>query len=522
MNSEPAAPSVRLAPSPSPAPKVLGHTEPRIWTPPLRELTPETSIGFDVIDFARDVVGVPLDPWEEWAAIHIGELLPNGQPRFRVVLLLVARQNGKTTLAMILILYWLFVESVEAVLGTSTDGKYAIKTWKKVCALAVENEWLSKQLAPKAVYSSSGRESLTTRDGSVYAPAANNDSAGRSMTVARWLCDELRQHRDNQCWESVEGAMSAVQDSQIICTTNQGDDTAYLLHEKREAALAFIETGVGDPRVGLFEWSSPPGADPTDIEALAMANPNMDRELPGMDGKIRGPFSERLVAQGAAAKKAGGDILTGFRQNYMCQRVVVEDPAIEPELWKAAKTDSPVDLAEHRDKLALCLDVAYGTADHASLVGAAVIDGKVHVEVIAAWNGFGCTKALRAELPDIVRRIRPRALGWFPAGPAATVAADLAAKRGQWPPRRVITEEIRGDVIACCMGLVEQVHTGDLVQPGDPMLDKHVENAQRLNRGDGFVFVRRGAGPVDGVYAMAGAVHLARTLPPPPPPLEMA
>src|SRR5690349_15886926 len=98
---------------------VLGSTVPRLWTPPMRELTPETSFGFDVVDFARDVVGRPLDPWQEWVVIHAGELLEDGRPRFRKVLVLVSRQNGKTELGVMLTLFWLFVERVPLVLGTS-------------------------------------------------------------------------------------------------------------------------------------------------------------------------------------------------------------------------------------------------------------------------------------------------------------------------------------------------------------------------------------------------------------------
>ena len=85
--------------------EILGRTEPRLWTPPLVELTPETSYGFDVIGFASMVLEEPLDPWQEWAAIHGGELLPDGRPRFRTLLILVARQQGKSHLARALIGY---------------------------------------------------------------------------------------------------------------------------------------------------------------------------------------------------------------------------------------------------------------------------------------------------------------------------------------------------------------------------------------------------------------------------------
>ncbi len=109
--------------------EIYGSTTPRVWTPSLVELTPATSFGYDVIDFARDVLGEPLDAWQEWLVIHLGELLPDGRPRFRKVLVIVARQNGKTHLSRVLILYWLFVERVRLVLGTSTDRNEAKRAW---------------------------------------------------------------------------------------------------------------------------------------------------------------------------------------------------------------------------------------------------------------------------------------------------------------------------------------------------------------------------------------------------------
>src|SRR5690606_31377615 len=115
---------------------VLGSVTPRLWTPPLRELTPETSYGFDFNWFCDEVVGEPNDPWQEWLSIHAGELLADGRPRFRTVLVLVARQQGKTSWARKLILFWMFVERVPSILGTSTDRSYAKKCWVEVCQMA--------------------------------------------------------------------------------------------------------------------------------------------------------------------------------------------------------------------------------------------------------------------------------------------------------------------------------------------------------------------------------------------------
>ena len=76
-----------------------GIVEPRIYTPPLRELTPETSLGFLFIEFC-DSLGQPLLPWQKWLSIHalefIGTFPEDWSFRFRYIIVLVSRQNGKT------------------------------------------------------------------------------------------------------------------------------------------------------------------------------------------------------------------------------------------------------------------------------------------------------------------------------------------------------------------------------------------------------------------------------------------
>lgn len=485
---------------------------PRLWTPPLRTLTPETSYGFDFNDFCAEVLDEPNDPWQEWLSIHVGELLEDGRPRFRIVLILVARQQGKTSWARKLTLYWMFIDKAPTVIGTSTDRGYAKKSWTEVCDMAIGNEYLAAELGPKPIRYTIGEECLTNIHNSRYYFAASNRRAARSLTVHRALLDEIREHSDFSAWNAVSKAMNAVRGAQLIATSNQGDNDAVVLDSLRTPALKYIETGVGDPRLGLFEYSAPQGADPTDLAALAMACPDL--------GNRTDP--DVLVADAMRAVAAGGEELTGFKTEVMCMRVTLLDPAIEPDAWNNSGTDEPVDLAQHRRQVALCVDVALdGT--HATLAAAAaVLDDKVHVEVVEAWDGPGCTKQLRADLPDLVRKLQPRILGWFPAGPAAAVAAALADRgHRNWPPRRVTVEDIKAEVTQVCMGLAEQVAAGEIVHPDDPMLTQHVHAAQKLHRGDAWVFTRKGNTPVDGAYALAGAVHLARTLPPAPSPVTV-
>jgi hypothetical protein len=53
---------------------ILGYETPRIFTPPRRELTPETTHGFACIAFAEEVLEVKLFPWQRWLLLHALEL----------------------------------------------------------------------------------------------------------------------------------------------------------------------------------------------------------------------------------------------------------------------------------------------------------------------------------------------------------------------------------------------------------------------------------------------------------------
>ena len=142
------------------------------------------------------------------------------------------------------------------------------------------------------------------------------------------------------------------------------------LRKLRGAALDYIETGVGDPRIGLLEWSAPDGCDPADPAALAASNPNLGRRVD----------PDALMGAALRAKAAGGQELSDFRTEVLCQRVRLLDPAIDPDRWDACGTATPLDLAEHRDRVVCALDVSLD-GSHASLIAAALIDGKIHVEV---------------------------------------------------------------------------------------------------------------------------------------------
>jgi len=65
------------------------------------------------------------------------------------------------------------------------------------------------------------------------------------------------------------------------------------------------------------------------------------------------------------------------------------------------------------------------------------------------------------------------------------------------------------------MSFADRVRTGGVEHLDDPLLTAHVLGAEPKERGDRWVFSRKG-GHCDAAYAAAGAVHLALILPPAP------
>ena len=473
-------------------------------------------MGFNQIAFAtKHLKRRPL-PWQEWALIHGGELLEDGRPRFRILIILVGRQNGKTEIIVILPPYWMFVDDSPLILGTSTKLEYAKESWTKVRKLIRKSSALKGLYHAERWYLEGAQttemwtydrddagELIRERDsvGSRYKIAAANAEGGRSLTIHRGIVDELRQHKDFSAWDAIEPACSYA-DSQLWGLSNAGDDTSVVLNTQVAEAMEFIERGIGNPRVGLFAWDNPQDADPEDPRAILQANPRVG---------YGGASLEDLRMEAAAAVRAGGERLTGFKTEKLCIRVKVMNPAIDPGQWLRCR--APGTLDEARNRIALAVDVS-PDGGHVTLAAAAQLQsGHVRGEVIGAWKSIA---QARAELPGLLDKIRPQKFGWFPSGPAAAMAADLARPAGFTAERwKRVGEAIRGDMSAACMGLEEQVRSRAFQHSGDPLLDAHVAEAERLKRGDAWVFVRHGDGHVDAAYAMAGAVHLARTMPPP-------
>ena len=194
--------------------ELKGCETPRIFTPPLRELTAETSLGFMMIDFAAEVLGIDLFPWQRWLLIHAFELdqqwttqtMDQRGPldslfRFRKVIILVARQNGKTVVSQVVALFFLYALGTSLILGTAQDLDTAEEVWEG-CLEMIEE---TPQLAALADRPSkvNGKKAIKLKTGERYKVKAANRKAGRGLSGDLIMLDELREHQSWDAWAAI-------------------------------------------------------------------------------------------------------------------------------------------------------------------------------------------------------------------------------------------------------------------------------------------------------------------------------
>ncbi|WP_158170966.1 terminase large subunit domain-containing protein [Rhodococcus sp. JT-3] len=341
-------------------PTLYGSELPRIFTPPLRELTPETSHGFACIRFAEEIVGITLLPWQKWLLIHALELRPDGLYRFRTVLVLVARQNGKTLVMMILALWHIYVQGSRTVIGTAQDLTNAEKAWGEAVEMAQGVEELEAEIAH--VVQTNGKKSLLLESGEQYRVAAASRRGARGFTGDLVLLDELREHQNWDAWGASTKTTLARPKAQVWGFSNAGDALSIVLRYLRalahqalgwpdgnedESALGMAEDlseedlEDGDS-LGLFEWSAPPNAARNDRKGWAWANPSMGYTI-----------TERAIASAMRT-----DPISVFLVEVLCRWISTAEAGPFPEGKWIGTQDNTARIAL-ASKRVLAIDVSW-------------------------------------------------------------------------------------------------------------------------------------------------------------------
>lgn len=463
---------------------LVGSETPRLFTPPARPLTPQTSLGFEAIAFARDLLGIELLPWQEWLFIHALELDTAGAFRFRTVVVLVARQNGKTLWAQVLSLWRMYVDRAGLVLGTAQKLELAEEVWSGAVDMAEGVPELAEEIA--TVERAAGKKTLHLKGKQRYKVQSANRRGGRGLSGDLVLLDELREHQTWDAWSAVTKTTMARPRPQIVCLSNAGDAASIVLNDIRAKALQAIE-GRGDSSLGIFEWSATEDCDVDDWTEIARANPSLGRTI-------------RPEAIKAALATDPEHV---FRTEVLCQRVDRSAVSILPA-WP--DLEDPATTVTIGDRVAFGVDVSWDRATASITVAAQRDDGRVHLELVAQGEGTAW----------VAKWLSERVPVWNPVGvavqgtgaPVSSIADDIEAAVGTPLMARVDGQQLG----ASCAGMFDAVAGGVVVHTNQPQMTDAARFAATRPVGDSWLFDRKKS-PVDIAPLMAAtvALHALRT-----------
>ena len=466
-----------------------GSETPRIWTKPLRPLTPDTSLGFEVIRFASEVLKIDLLPWQRWLLIHALELLPNGWPRFRTVILLVGRQNGKSLVLAVLSLWWMYVFGKPLTIGTAQNLDVAEEQWQVAVDLALDNEELAAEI--RHVDRTNGKKALRLRGGQRYKVAAASRRGGRGLSGDLVLLDELREHQSWEAWAAVTKTTMARALAQIWGASNAGDAASVVLRPLRRLAPRAPGAPAGvadddqpepagldvdDDSLAIFEWSAVPGCPINDREGWAQANPALGH----------------LITERAILSAMRTDPEAVFRTEVLCQWLdhTAEGP-FPPGAWEAC-ADPDSQIAED-SRLGVGVDVSWDrSVAHVAVAGWRA-DGYPHVEVVASYEGVDW-------LPSWLTA--PKRVDWAPAVQAKRAPVSTLIETLQ----KAGVEVVEWDGVEGTADLYDRVRAADpdsnetpevrLFHRDQPALNTAAANAATRPVGDTWAWDRRKS-PVD-------------------------
>lgn len=467
-----------------------GSDVPRIFTPPLSELTPATSLGFEAIEFCERFLGLELRPWQKFVLIHGLELDPRTVPgsdvfdpstpehrlydyRFRQVVVLVARQNGKTVVLNVLGLWRLFSDGASEILSMSQNLANAERSLRDSFKLAARSPALAEYL-PYRMERGKWVPYMRTANGTNQIELASvppgiapvldvfgampawyvvaGGGAARSFSADLVELDELRQHKTTEMWDAIEPTTRERPRNQIWAFSNAGDRSSVVLRRLRNNALRAIDEGTTDrERLCLMEWSAEPDRSIFDPEGWAEANPSL-----GYGNSTEEDMA--ALARSALDPEDPEASEAGFRTEYLCQWV----ESLEPGKFTSDQWDA---LADPLDGLPDGAEVFVGVdcSIEARMSHIAVAfdrgDGIWHVEVVASRAGFSW-------VPDWLNARRGKwftgTVGVHATGNApATVLAPLLAEA------EIDVAEWRGAAMTgAVIGYTAAIRDGVIRHPG--------------------------------------------------------
>lgn len=282
--------------------KLVGNAKPRIAPP-----TPVRSALAAFEQGAKDI-GIDLMPWQKTAARYIEALAPKDRHLYQELAVVVARQNGKTTLLRPLIVSRL--RAGKRIMHTAQNRDLPREIFRAVVD-DMETRF-PQELKGKPRFAN-GQEEIRTNAGGIYRIVAPTRGGARGPSNDLVIVDEAREMVDYEFIAAAKPTLTASSDPQFIYLSNAGAADSEVLNDVRKRREA-------DPVLAYLEWSADPTRDAGDRVGWQESNPALGH-LPGV--------LETLEREYRSASLTGK--MAVYETEHLCRWVVSDDERVVDE-----------------------------------------------------------------------------------------------------------------------------------------------------------------------------------------------
>jgi phage terminase large subunit-like protein len=449
---------------------LIGSTEPRIHTPLLKG----NSKAQEVADLAEKI-GLPLIPWQRYVLDDLLSISDDDTWRKKTALVLVARQNGKTHLARMLILSHLFLWGSKNVLGMSSNRNMALDTFRQVAYTIEDNQFLKDQV--RQIRLANGQESISLINGARYEIAAATRDAPRGKTADFLYIDELREWTE-EAFTAALPVTRARPNAMTLMTSNAGDGFSTVLNELRERCLSYPPENLG-----FYEWSAPQHCKIQDRKAWAMANPALGH----------------LITEQTLEESVNTNSVEATRTEMLCQWI---DSAVSPWVYGSieACSDSSLEIPVGPNTI-MAFDIA-PTRRSGALVMGQLKDGKIAVGLAQLWQSEVAIDEVKmaSDINEWAKKYHPHII-CYDKYATQTLATKL--EQSGWR-----MEDVSGQMFyQACSDLADALANIRLIHSGQAELVQHLNNCAAKTNDAGWRIIRRkSAGDVTAAISLAMVV----------------
>jgi phage terminase large subunit-like protein len=448
-----------------------GATKPRLQSVPLK--------GKSKIDDVKqlcEIIKMPLLPWQEYVLKDMLTVDTKGKWIRKTNLLLIARQNGKTHLARMLILAHL-IKWETNVLIMSSNRSMALDTFRQVTDILENNDHLKGFV--KQIRYANGTESIEMLNGTrLDVVAATRDgSRGRSVNGLLFI-DEVREITE-EGFRAATPVTRAHPNSHTLLCSNAGDAFSTVLNDLRERAISYPPKSFG-----FYEYSAPQYCKIEDRNAWAMANPSLGYTI-----------TEEAIEEAIATSP-----IENTRTETLCQWI---DSLSSP--WPHGVLEETSDSTLEMTSGAYTVfgfDVSPSRRNGSLVAGQILPDGRIGIGILETYSSQVAIDELKmaASIKGWADIYKPR-LVCFDKYATQTIA-DRLSQSG------VMVEDVSGQQFyKACGDLLEGLVNHRVVHNGQAELIQQMNNcAAKVNDAAWRIIKRKSAGDISAPIGLAMVV----------------